>query len=92
MDNRDAMIVFLERIATDPYVDTKHIAVYSALYLRWQRANKKPVRVKSRTLMKEAKISSSATYFLKLRHLVDKGYIKYYPSRNTKSSSSFFLE
>lgn len=92
MDNRDVIVSFLECIKKDPCIDAKHIAIYASLYLRWIKNEKKIIRVKSRILMKEAKISSSATYFSKLNYLVANGYVKYYPSKNSKSSSSFFLK
>lgn len=72
---------FFERIAVDPVIDAKHIALFMALYNTWVAGGfRDRFVIRSQAIMPLAKISSGATYFQKLHYLAEKGYIGYEPS------------
>lgn len=90
----NVLLDFLHKIQSDPAIDAKHIALFIALYKRWVVQNcKNPIKIKSHLIMEESKISSSATYFKKIKHLHEGEYIDYRPSNYWKESSrvSFLL-
>lgn len=72
---------FFERIAVDPVIDAKHIALFMALYTVWLAEGCHDfIVVRSHAIMPLAKISSGATYFSKLKYLHQGGYLRYVPS------------
>lgn len=88
MEGKRVLMDFFERISNDAVIDSKHIAIFFVLYTRWMQSGfQTSIRVRSKGIMNEAKISSSSTFFDKLRYLHDRGYIIYHPSYCLKEGS-----
>jgi len=84
---------FLEKIEHDPRIRTTHIAVYMALYRHWIQSDHPAfIRVKSKQLMPQAKVSSSATWHSAIRALDEYGYILYQPNFNRMSCSKVMMQ
>ena len=85
---------FLLKIESDPRITSTHIALYITLLLKWQRNNYEiPMKINRTETMDSAKISSSTTYYLSLKHLNDYGYLIYSPSFISKQGCSIhFVE
>jgi hypothetical protein len=87
------LLIFLEKIEDDPVIDSGHIAIYLALYRKWLLGGYSSyMRIKSSRIMKEAKISSSATYSKKIRELAHLKYIGYFPDHCRRKGTMILLE
>lgn len=92
MEGINVLPGFLGKVRHDPVIDTGHIALYMALFRCWATGGyASPVTIKRPCIMREAKISSSVTYFSKLKYLGYRGYIVYEPSHNGKTGSRVYL-
>lgn len=92
MADEGVLAVFYKRIEDDPCIDAKHISLFVALYNAWkEKGALNPVCCYSTRIMPVAKISSTATYFNKLKYLIDGGYIKYEPSYDAKEGSKVWM-
>ncbi|ETZ24151.1 hypothetical protein N824_16560 [Pedobacter sp. V48] len=82
----------MEKIEHDPRIRATHIAVYMALYQQWVLGNKPVfIGIKSKQLMPQAKVSSSATWRNAIRALDEYGYIRYQPNFNRMSCSKVMI-
>lgn len=83
---------FFGRVVHDPRIGMSHIALYGALYQRWEESGcVDPLQVYSREVMPFAKIFGSATYHRVLRELHAYGYLCYEPSFNRLRRSRIYL-
>lgn len=84
---------FFGAIANDPRINTTHISLFMALLQYWKEHHcEHPVYVFSHTIMRMAKILSSATYHRSIRELNDYGYIKYEPSFKRNKGSKVYID
>lgn len=71
------------RITSDSRVDMKHLALMTAIIAQWVISDfASSISVSRRTLMRRARIRSTATYHKALKELQKFGYIRYHPSYN----------
>lgn len=83
---------FFERIKSDPYICSSHIAVFTALYSMWLTQDcRQPLIIFSYTVMPQAKVNGLGTYHKAVKQLDEFGYIKYLPSCNRKGSKVYFI-
>jgi hypothetical protein len=83
---------FMVSVATDPRIGPRHISLYLAiLHFYHVQKSRNPVRVFSRELRKQAKISSIRNYYSCMKDLREFGYIKYIPSFSPHEASEIYL-
>lgn len=80
MKETKVLLDFLLRVRNDPVIDSKHISIYLTIYYKWLISGcEDRFRIFTTEIMSEAKISSTATYYKKIRELKECNYIRYYP-------------
>lgn len=92
MELQAYIIGFMEVIADDPRISPRHISLFLAiLHFYCVQNSTNPVKVFSRELRKQSKISSVRNYYSCMRDLKEFGYIKYVPSFDPSVASSIYL-
>lgn len=77
---QEILFRFLNCTKEDPSIDSKHLAIYLVLFSQWVRGGYSDrFRIISTEIMSMSKISSTATYYTKIRDLNKLNYIRYYP-------------
>lgn len=77
------------RQAADRRLNSQHIALYMALFWRWNALHfQNPVDIVRHDIMHSAKIGSKDTYTRCLKQLHQWQYIRYHPSRNSIQPST----
>jgi len=86
------LAVFFVKAANDARIGTSHISLYLTIVSLWQmQGGREPVSSFAKTVMKLAKISSSATYVRLLRDLCEGGYLSFQPSFYKRLPSSIYV-
>lgn len=81
MKLKTQLSTFFEKVQTDPRIGTSHISLYlTILGIGQVQGETNTICAFSKTVMRVAKISSSATYVRLLRDLCDGGYLSFEPS------------
>lgn len=92
MNSNSELSAFYEKILADARIGTTHISLFMAFYQLWNLGGRRsPVLIKRRQVMELAKISSSATYHKCLKHLVQYGYVHYFPCSNPANKSEIYF-
>ncbi|MDR7132654.1 hypothetical protein J2X69_005028 [Algoriphagus sp. 4150] len=85
---KKALEEFMAGIEKDPRICLSHIGVFSVLlHMREEYGGIEPFPIHRDSIMKSAKISSTATYFKIINQLHEYGYIHYLPTFNRMSQS-----
>lgn len=83
---------FMVSVADDPRIGPRHISLYLAiLHFCHVQKYQSPIRVFSKELRKQAKISSIRNYYTCMKDLRELGYIKYIPSFSPYEASEIYL-
>ncbi len=78
------LIRFFNKIANEERLNTSHISLCFALIICWdQQRHKLPFKVSRKVLMEYSKISSTSTYHICIKDLINFRLIKYAPSYNS---------
>jgi|SRR6185437_1480826 len=81
--NMNILNTFFHGINSDSRITAVHISLFMAIFCEWSRRSYvNPMPVERRQIMELAKISSTVTYFKRLKDLQDFGYIKYIPAKH----------
>jgi hypothetical protein len=82
----------LLRTATaDTRLNTMHTSLFSGLFLQWQHSGfSNPFPVTRKSLMRNSKIASIATYHKCIKELNEYGYLYYQPSYHPTEGSRIF--
>jgi len=92
MDKQVLLVEFFNAIETDPRVNSRHISLYTSLFLFWiNKKEEKALELYSKEVMNTCKISASSTYHKTIRELHEFGYIIYDPSFNHNHGSRVHL-
>ncbi len=90
--NKDILQAFFDVADNDTRLSATHLGVYFVLYKLWLvQGCKDCISITRKRVMKQAKISSTATYHKIIKELVDFGYIKYLPSYHPAFGSLIFF-
>lgn len=86
--DRSVIDHFFDKAMNDPVIDSIHIALFIVLYRQWSKFGF-PHRLKldRSKILAEAKISSNATFYRKLRELNENHYLNYMPNYNPSKGS-----
>lgn len=83
---------FYDAIKDDARIGPTHISLYMALFQFYnQNGWTNPVAIGRKKIMEAAKISGLGTFHKSIKDLCDFGYIRYFPSYNSKIKSKVFL-
>lgn len=83
---------FFEKAVDDPRLGISHVSLYLTILGIWQAQGcQNPIPTFAKSVMKLAKISSSATYVRLLRDLCDGGYVKFEPSFYKRLPSKIYI-
>jgi len=92
MDGLQILSVFFNKATRDSRIGVRHIGLYVALFqLTAEKGFDSPLVTFSSSVMKVAKICSSATYHRLMRDLHTYGYITYEPSFYKRRGSKISL-
>jgi hypothetical protein len=84
---------FLDKTMDDNRISNIHIGLFVILvYMFSKQGYQGPLVVFAKMVMKEAKISSTATYHKLIRELHDYGYLQYKPSFNNRKGSQIIIQ
>jgi len=92
IDSNDILTSFFSTILDDPRITPMHVAVYFALFRTWSKKGCHSTFQTSRqSIMRKARIRSTATYHKMISELSQWGYLRYQPSYHPALGSSFSL-
>lgn len=90
--NSENISNFLRIVENDTRLSCTHMSLYFVLFEFWLRNKcQNPINITRKSVMKLAKLKSTATYHKCISELQEFGYVKYFPSFHPTFGSTITL-